>query len=443
MRPDPANRHERLRRLATLAELAEQIEAQSWRGHPEGSVRAASGASSNASGGWSSRTTRSHVPTGWAPVDGWLATTRVAHGPARRDGPRLGRGAVATSGDVEGGLACGALHEWFGLAEPPAGSAPETSAGSTPAVRSRSGRSGDGSWSPPLCILGHLAGQATLGEGERSGFVIWIGHAIWPYPWVLAQRRTSSSAEEATHPSSLLAGISHDRPDPPDTKEILRHTPVVTRRGRRDTAFSFDERTPETHLLRRSLFVDPTSDADRLWTIDLALRCPAVSVVVADGRGLTMAASRRLQLAAEAGGTIGLIARPPEERTMPSSAATRWWVGPAWSPSSRPRWHLQALRCKAVVAFGAATLLTGAMRTRDESGEDEAAAKAPLRMIDEAPRGSFSASPTQHDAGMRQWILEWDHAQGVVTAPADVAGGTALTPASPPADVSVRTVAAG
>ncbi len=99
-------------------------------------------------------------------------------------------------------------------------------------------------------------------------------------------------------------------------------------------------------LLRRSIFVDPPDDASRLWAIDLAARCPAAALVIADGRRLDMAATRRLQLAAEAGSVPVLCARPPEEIKRLSAASTRWQVRCAPSTDKNPRWIVELLRCK-------------------------------------------------------------------------------------------------
>lgn len=107
---------------------------------------------------------------------------------------------------------------------------------------------------------------------------------------------------------------------------------------------------PARLWLERSVFVDPGTAAERLWAIDQALRCPGVSCLVADGSGIDMAGSRRLQLAARAGGTLGLLARPPDEIRTLSAARTRWRVGPAPNPDARwypePRWTVELLRCK-------------------------------------------------------------------------------------------------
>ena len=145
----------------------------------------------------------------------------------------------------------------------------------------------------PVAVLLGLVGAILPDVGQTR--ILWIGRRCWPYP-----------------PS--LVGPSGDR-----------------------------------QLLERSVFVDPPTRDERLWAIDVALRSSAALVVVADGAGLTMAGSRRLQLAAEAGGTVGLLARPPNERGELSAAATRWLVSPGpvdGTNPARPTWTVELLRRK-------------------------------------------------------------------------------------------------
>ena len=269
------------------------------------------------------------VPTGWPAVDAALGPDQCPDqcpalvepaGPAEPD-----------SNVPVHGLMRGKVHEWFGLAldEPGPGEHPGESwrGGGKLAGAARA------PWRPPLCILSHLVWQALLPRRQdldsrgSASRVAWIGRRVWPYPRI------------------LLRGA---------------HAP--------------DER-----LLTRSLLVDPPDGVSRLWAIDLALRCPAVAVVVADGSGLGMSETRRLQLAAEAGsrnggGGLALLARPPGEVGELSAAATRWWVEPAPAPNGRPRWTIELRRVKGM-------------------------------------QGST--------AGHR-WTLEWDHAQGVVISSSDV-----------------------
>lgn len=149
----------------------------------------------------------------------------------------------------------------------------------------------DGVAVPPLGVLIDLARRHSV--GGRS--VLWIGRRCWPHPHALALR------------GSEVAGDA---------------------------------------LLRRSVFVDPPSRAELIWSADAALRRSAV--VIADGAGLAMAESRRLQLAAKDAGELALVARPRRDRIRISAARTRWLVTPSASESLEQTWTVELLRCKGV-----------------------------------------------------------------------------------------------
>ena len=172
-----------------------------------------------------------------------------------------------------GGLARGAVHEWFAAKEEDDGTAKERSGPEHPRRQN---------WTAPLCVLAHLAWQGIELPRMARASVLWIGRRCWPYPRVLMSAGRQS-------------------------------------------------RVAPSHLLKASLFLNPPDRSARLWAIDLALRSPAVALVIADGSGLDMAATRRLQLAAEAGlrgggGGIAIFARPPHEERQLSAASTRWRV---------------------------------------------------------------------------------------------------------------------
>jgi protein ImuA len=142
-------------------------------------------------------------------------------------------------------------------------------------------------WYPPVLLLAWLAARA-------SGLVVWIGRRCWPTVWALEQ--VSLRTEDC-------------------------------------------------------IFVDPRDEVERVWVIDQSLRCGGVSAVVGDASGLDMSGSRRLQLAAEAGQTLGLLARAPSEAKVLSAAATRWRVRPKPSVGTSCRWELELMRCKAGVMW--------------------------------------------------------------------------------------------
>jgi len=138
----------------------------------------------------------------------------------------------------------------------------------------------------PACLLSWLAGRAaTVAEGA----VVWVGRQCWPNPQTLAR----------------------------------------------------------AELLDRSLFVRAVKGADRLWAIELALRCVAVAAVVGDAEGFSLPATRRLELAASRQGeALVLLSRPGRERLLSSAAATRWAIYRRLGEGDRPAWTLELLRCK-------------------------------------------------------------------------------------------------
>jgi protein ImuA len=161
-------------------------------------------------------------------------------------------------------------------------------------------------WTPPLGVLVHLAAcahRSPAREPKAPPVVLWIGRRVWPYGHTLAR----------AHPA----------------------------------------------LFHASLCIDAQRPDERFWAIDVALRSAGTgAVVVADSSGLPLAMSRRLQLAAEAGGALALLARPAWEEAELSVAATRWRVrtvappkgGPNTTPKWAQRWSIELVRCKGSLA---------------------------------------------------------------------------------------------
>ena len=190
----------------------------------------------------------------------------------------------SVSAAAGGWLIRGVVHEWFGVAD---------LSQHTEAVQLTKAKlhSPLPQWTPPMGILLHLARCSLKHSTNRC--VVWIGKRCWPYP------------------HALVCGDDYQR-----------------------------------QLLRQSFFIDCPNQASRLWAIDSAARCPAVAAVIADGSGLVMAHTRRLQLAAEAGSALVLLARPPCELDRLSPATLRWLVSCAPATGKTPKWIVQLLRCK-------------------------------------------------------------------------------------------------
>jgi cell division inhibitor SulA/protein ImuA len=102
--------------------------------------------------------------------------------------------------------------------------------------------------------------------------------------------------------------------------------------------------------LSRLLLVRPQNDRDETWAIDQALRSGGASAVVAWPEKLDDHLFRRLQLAAESGGTLGLFVRPVRAIAEPSWAEVRLLVEPLASVPSDAgnaprRARVTVLRC--------------------------------------------------------------------------------------------------
>ncbi|NOX53286.1 MAG: hypothetical protein GXP27_02385 [Planctomycetes bacterium] len=75
--------------------------------------------------------------------------------------------------------------------------------------------------------------------------------------------------------------------------------------------------------LERLIVIRPERARDRLWALEQSLRCPAVAAVFARLERASSLVLRQLQLAAETGGTVGLLARPLSAQREPSWASVR------------------------------------------------------------------------------------------------------------------------
>ncbi|WP_376087699.1 ImuA family protein [Roseomonas sp. CCTCC AB2023176] len=100
----------------------------------------------------------------------------------------------------------------------------------------------------------------------------------------------------------------------------------------------------------RLIVARPGNGTDALWAMEEALRCPAVSGVLLVSERPDPTAMRRLQLAAETGGGIGLLLRESESEEGPALATTRWRVtgraGGRPNDLGDPQWSLELLRAR-------------------------------------------------------------------------------------------------
>jgi hypothetical protein len=121
--------------------------------------------------------------------------------------------------------------------------------------------------------------------------------------------------------------------------------------------------------LDRLIVVHPQNASDELWAAVQALRSPAVAAMWAAIDRLDSRAFRRLQLAAQAGRTLGVLVRPASAREQPSWADVTLGIRPLSVVRSqlhgsngppttdhRRQVHVQVLRCHPGRAGGSAVL---------------------------------------------------------------------------------------
>jgi len=87
----------------------------------------------------------------------------------------------------------------------------------------------------------------------------------------------------------------------------------------------------------------PSNAAEQLWAITECLRCKGVAATIAPVSRLSRTEARRLQLAAERGGGVGILLRPLDRNASIYAAATRWLVCPCQGLRTVQRWKIQLI----------------------------------------------------------------------------------------------------
>jgi len=158
------------------------------------------------------------------------------------------------------------------------------------------------------------------------------------------------AAEEAAEATAFIAGI---------LARLTPERPVLWCLRRRDLHVLGLAR----HGLApgRLILVQARSDAELLWAMEEGLKCRALAAVVGELDELTLAASRRLQLAAEGSGVTAFVLRRQSraaavplmmEAARPLAAVTRWRIAalpgrPQGEPGLAPeRWLVELWRCR-------------------------------------------------------------------------------------------------
>ena len=94
--------------------------------------------------------------------------------------------------------------------------------------------------------------------------------------------------------------------------------------------------------LERLFLLRPKNEADEIWAVAECLRCKGVAAIIASPRRLSRIEARRLQLAAEDGGGVGILLRR-DAGSAHYAAATRWLAISLPGERTVQRWRLELL----------------------------------------------------------------------------------------------------
>jgi protein ImuA len=103
----------------------------------------------------------------------------------------------------------------------------------------------------------------------------------------------------------------------------------------------------------RFLFIDLHKERDLQWVMEEALKCPALTAVVAEMNEISFKASRRLQLAVEQSKVTGFILHFNTKQLNTTACVSRWRVKSLPSEAidelpgiGFPKWHVELLRIR-------------------------------------------------------------------------------------------------
>ncbi|TWR25217.1 Error-prone repair protein ImuA [Mucilaginibacter pallidiroseus] len=103
----------------------------------------------------------------------------------------------------------------------------------------------------------------------------------------------------------------------------------------------------------RVIFIDVKRERDILWATEEALKCDALSAVVAEVADMNFMQSRRLQLAVEQSKVTGFILRTDARKLTANICVARWQITPQPSVLEDgmpgvgfPRWNVELLKVR-------------------------------------------------------------------------------------------------
>jgi protein ImuA len=197
------------------------------------------------------------------------------------------------------------------------------------------------SFATSLGAIDRLLPNGVLARGAIHE-ILWPGGNKHPRPLffaaLLARAATTTSSCGAAVPAAPSSATS--RQDARTTRMRMRGRIVWCdpRRELYPPALAAAGITLDQLLLLR-----PKTVEEEIWALAECLACKGVAATIAQPPPLSRVQARRLQLAAERGGGVGLLLRPHTAAATHHAAVTRWLVEPARGERTVQRWKIQLI----------------------------------------------------------------------------------------------------
>ncbi|KEQ29043.1 ImuA family protein [Pedobacter antarcticus] len=193
-------------------------------------------------------------------------------------------------------------------------------------------------------ILSMQGFRETAAQGVNTGLgALEMAFPNSVFPTGAIHEFLSPAAEHAAATTGFMAGL---------LGRLVGQTGICLWIGARRTVFA-----PALKIFGidpdQVIFIDLIREKDVLWTIEEALKCDAVSVVVGELNGITFTESRRLQLAVEQSKVTGLMHCFNPLKINHTTAVARWKITSLASIMEEgmpgvgyPRWSVELLKIR-------------------------------------------------------------------------------------------------
>lgn len=157
--------------------------------------------------------------------------------------------------------------------------------------------------------------------------------------------------------------------------------------------------------LERTLILQPEDQTDMLWSLEQVLRSPAVAAVWAPLEQVDERWLRRLQLAAESSGALGILERPSSVRNRPTWADLQFSIQPV---------HHQSVHTIAPSSLPYSASSSSSVRPQSSAAGTELGTYTTAQTAQQGWRLRLELTRSRHGSHQAATCIEIDEASGMM-----------------------------